>query len=169
MATSIGKVFERELFKSFEYAGLLPKRITDRTFLSGNRILSQESEADFWVFDTAKDNLRVALVEAKATKNKSFSLEKLKEHQYEALLAFENEHKDAHGFVAVNFYDKDNRRNFNICYLVPILTWRDLKEAMKKRGRKSIPLAVFETDENVIKCVRIQHSMFDVSGMKRVM
>ena len=49
-----GKVFERELLASFKRSGFRAHRISDKMFWSGNRPMSSESEADFWVFGAAE-------------------------------------------------------------------------------------------------------------------
>lgn len=165
---SVGKIFEQELFKSFRNVGLIPYRITDRTFFAGNRVLSQESEADFWVF-SANETLSAALIEAKAVSGKSLPFERLKEHQREALTTFDGYHDNAHAFVAIDFYDKDNRRNFNTAYLVPISVWNEYVEKLEKAGHKSIPIKACEDDERIIKCIRISGGMFDVTGLRMVM
>lgn len=163
-----GKVFERELLASFERSGFRAHRITDKTFWAGNRMLSSESEADFWVFG-ASESLSAALVEAKAVCSRSLPLERLQEHQRAALLDFERFHERAHGFVAVNFYDKDDKRSFNVAFLVPIDTWVRFEQTMAGFGRKSIPYAAFEDEPSVIKCPRIKGQMYDTDGLRKVM
>lgn len=163
-----GKVFERELKASFENSGLRAHRITDKLFWSGNRPMSTEGEADFWVF-RASESLSAALVEAKAVSGRSLPLDRLQEHQRAALMDFDAYHEDCHAFVAVNFYDKDDKRSFNTAFLVPIATWLGFERTMEAFGRKSIPYAAFDDEPTVIKCPRIKGQMYDTDGLKDVM
>lgn len=163
-----GKVFERELLASFKRSGFRAHRISDKMFWSGNRPMSSESEADFWVFGAA-ESLSAALVEAKAVSARSLPLDRLQEHQRAALVDFDGFHEDAHGFVAVNFYDKDDKRSFNTAFLVPIGTWVRFEETTAALGRKSIPYAAFDDEPSVIKCPRIKGQMYDTDGLKEAM
>lgn len=163
-----GKIFERELFASLQKSGFRVSRITDKTFWAGNRMMSSESEADFWVFGAA-ERLSVALVEAKSVSAKSLPLDRLQEHQESALVGYDSYHGDCHGFVAVNFYDKNDKRGFNTAFLIPIKTWMGFKRKMEALGRKSIPLAAFEEEPSVIKCPRIKGQMYDTDGLREVL
>lgn len=163
-----GKTFEKELKASFEHSGLHPYRITDKTYWAGNRMMSAESEADFWVFGAA-ESLSAAMVEAKAVSARSLPLNRLQEHQRAALLHFDGLHEHSHGFVAVNFYDKDDKRSFNTAFLVPIETWVRFEGMMMSFGRKSIPYAAFEDEPTVIKCPRIKGQMYDTDGLREAM
>lgn len=163
-----GKVFERELKASFERSGFRAHRITDKMFWAGNRAMSSESEADFWIF-RATESLSAALVEAKAVSARSLPIDRLQGHQKAALVDFDAYHGSCHAFVAVNFYDKDDKRSFNTAFLVPIGTWLDFERKMEAFGRKSIPYAAFEDEPSVIKCPRIKGQMYDTDGLKEVM
>ena len=74
---------------------------------------------------------------------------------------FESFHDDAKGYIAVNFYDADNLRNRNRCFMVPIRVW---DEYVGKGDRKSLPMDSCVDDERIIECRRVKGSIYDVYG-----
>lgn len=159
---SRGKTFESELKKSLESAGCLAHRIKDSVIWNGKAMVGQETPADLYFFSNVSGRFSASLVECKAESGKSISFDRVKQHQRDSLLAFDEYDRDCHGFVAINFYDKDNPRSFNVCYFVPIKTWVGLGESL---DRKSLPISECENCFQIIKCPRTAGSKFDVSKL----
>ena len=97
-----GKRFEQKFMDSFEpHAYVL--RIPDNVYMCGNRLMGNESEADFLVV-TGTD---AYLIECKATCGESLQFRSVKEHQEVSLVEFDDIGERSHGFLAVEFYDKE--------------------------------------------------------------
>lgn len=158
MATSRGKVFEGELKSSIERQGVMIERIPDKVFWNGKRLLSQQTKADFIAY-VARDRIIPLMIEAKATAEKRIAFNALQEHQRAALIEFEAYHEDMRAFVAVNFYDSVSIRKLNRCFMVPISTWVEYEGG----DRKSIPLAMMESDPRIIECERVPGSIYDMT------
>lgn len=155
-----GKAFERELKESMEAAGLMVERIPDNTYWNGARMVSKQTPADFHAYKSS-ESLVCLMVEAKATSTKRIDFARLEPHQEEALAGFERFHRDAHGFVAVNFYDNVSIRRLNRCFMVPIGVWEEYKGLC---GRKSLSLAQCEEDPLIEECPRAAGSVYDMSS-----
>lgn len=160
MAKSPGKRFERELKASMELAGFMVERIPDGVYWDGRRMASNRTPADFhaWI---AGSSLKSLMIEAKASGSGRFEFSRLESHQMESLAKFESIHKDALGYVALNFYDPANLRVMNRCYMVPINVWVEYAQSSE---RKSLPLSACEEDGRIIFCPRMKGSMYDMSG-----
>ena len=156
-----GKVFEAELKSSLECTGFTVMRIADRVYFDGHAIKSEQTPADFLAWYPA-EHVECFMFEAKATGEKRIDFDRVQPHQEQALLDFDSTHADMHGYVAVNFYNKENIRSFNQMYFVPISTWVELKGSL---DRKSLPFDVCEDNEDIIKCVRVKGSVYDVSPL----
>lgn len=157
---SRGKAFESELKKSLEKAGCLAHRIKDSVIWNGKAMVGQETPADLYCFSNVSGRLSASLIECKAVNGKSIPFDRVKQHQLESLVAFESYDANCHGFVAINFYDKDNVRKFNVAYMVNVSTWREYERGS---DRKSLPLSDCESDPRIIECPRASGSMFDMS------
>lgn len=158
---SRGKVFEQELRLSMEAAGLLVHRICDAVNWDGHRMVGAPTPGDFYAFGTAGGTrLSASLVEAKAVNGPSLPFARLEGHQRESLEGFEALHPDAHGWVAVNFYDADDIRHHNRCFMIPIQTWDAMLVADE---RKSVPLSACEADATITECPRAAASTYDMS------
>lgn len=158
MATSRGKVFETELKSSIEHQGVMIERIPDKVFWNGKRLLSQQTKADFIAY-VARQRVIPLMIEAKATAEKRIAFNALQEHQRDALVEFEGYHEDMKSFVAVNFYDNVNIRRMNRCFMVPISVWVEYEAGDKK----SISIAIMESDERIIECERVAGSIYDMT------
>lgn len=155
-----GKTFEAELKSSMENAGLLVERIPDKVYWNGYRMCSDETPADFLAF-MPTEQLKGMMVEAKATSTRRLACDRLRQHQHDALCQFERFHPDMHGYVAINFYDKDNIRKMNNCFMVPIYVW----DAHFSGTKKSISMDDCSQYPGVVMCNRIKGSMYDMSGL----
>lgn len=153
-----GKVFETELRFSLEHVGMLVERIPDAVYWTGNRIASRQTPSDFHAYKSAT-NLECFMIEAKAVSGKSLPFNRLEEHQGKALRDFDNFHKNAHGYIAVNFYDGHNIRKFNRCFMIPIDVWDEYESSNE---RKSLPLKSCEDDQRIIECPRAPGSIYDM-------
>lgn len=153
-----GKAFEKELKDSMLNVNMMVERIPDATYWNGHRMVSKQTPADFHAYKASK-RLVCFMVEAKATSTPRLDFARLEEHQYDALMEFDEFHEDAHGYVAVNFYDKVSIRRSNRCFMVPIAVWSEYKHGGK---RKSLALRQCEEDDRVVECPRIGGSIFDM-------
>lgn len=158
---SRGKAFESELKKSLEAAGCLAHRIKDSVIWNGRVMVGQETPADLYCFSNVSGTLSVSLIECKAVNGKSIPFDRVEQHQLDSLLAFESYDENCHGFVAVNFYDKENVRKFNVAYMINIRVWQEYAE---HSDRKSLPLSSCVSDSRIIECPRAAKSMFDMSA-----
>lgn len=155
-----GKVFEGELKRSMENAGVYVERIPDKVFWNGHRMAGEQTPADFVMFAPVGDRVHGLMVEAKAVGGKSIPFDRLQPHQAAALDAFGSHHRDMHGYVAVNYYDKANVKRFNELYMVPFEVWRGYEEAGE---RKSLALSQCEDDPRIVMCPRAKGSVYDMS------
>lgn len=131
-----GKRFEAKVRKSLEAKGYT-KRIQDKVFTVGDRLMSKQSEGDFWFFS---DTGHGFLIECKATKEKRFPFSKLREEQEGELAAFDGVAGNFHGVVAINFY-AENLRERNRCIVIPIAAYLGYKATC---NRASLPLEAAE-------------------------
>lgn len=157
---SRGKAFESELKKSLEKAGCLAHRIKDSVIWNGKVMVGQETPADLYCFSNVSGKLSVNLIECKAVSGKSIPFDRVKQHQLNSLLEFEAYDEDCHGFIAVDFYDKENVRKFNVCYMIGIDVWQ---EYIGHSDRKSLPVAACDSDPRIIECPRVSGGVFDMS------
>lgn len=131
-----GKRFEQKFRESIEpHAYVL--RIPDNVYMRGNRLMGNESEADFLVV-TGTDSY---LVECKATNKPSLQFYNVKEHQEVSLMEFDDIGERSHGLLAVEFYDKAGYHKPHRMFLLPISEWMRYKA---EAGRKSMPVKAFE-------------------------
>lgn len=131
-----GKRFEQKFRESIEpHAYVL--RIPDNVYMRGNRLMGNESEADFLVV-TGTDSY---LVECKATNRPSLQFYNVKEHQEVSLMEFDDIGERSHGLLAVEFYDKVGYHKPHRMFLLPISEWMRFKA---ESGRKSMPIKAFE-------------------------
>lgn len=154
-----GKAFEKELRDSMLNVGMMVERIPDNTYWNGHRMVSKQTPADFHAYKASK-RLVCFMIEAKATSTSRLDFARLEEHQRCALIDFDAFHEDAHGYVAVNFYDKVSIRRSNKCFMVPIAVWDEYEML---GGRKSLALRQCEEDERIVECPRIAGSIFDMA------
>lgn len=159
-----GKAFENELRVSMETAGLYVERIPDALFWTGERIASRQTPSDFHAYKAAT-NLECFMIEAKAVSGKSLPFNRLEPHQREALISFNNFHANAHGYVAANFYDGNNLRNYNKCYMIPIDVWAEYEGGSE---RKSLPVKACEDDPRIIECPRAPGSIYDMNNWSSI-
>lgn len=131
-----GKRFEKKFGDSVEGSGLVV-RIPDKLIAKGNRIISEESEADFLVFF----NDDSFMVECKAVNRNYLQFYNVKEHQEDSLSRFDSFSAKTHGILAVEFYDKAGYRKPKRMFLLTIDEWMLYKESS---GRKSMPIRDFE-------------------------
>ena len=157
-----GKRFETQLKSSMELAGFTVHRIQDGMYWDGRRMASNQTPADFYAW-LAGERLHSLMVEAKASSSKRLDYSRLAEHQLESLVRFDGMHQDAHGYIAANFYDSDNVRNMNRCYMVPVGAW---VEHMESGERKSLSMGECEEDDRVLFCPRIRGSMYDMTPLR---
>lgn len=159
MAKGRGKAFEVELRKSMEAAGLYVHRISDSMGFNGYRVVSTPTPGDFFSFKGG-DTLSCALVEAKATSTGRLDFSRIEQHQKDSLVEFDALSARSSGWVAINFYDKDNIRSLNRCFMVPISEVVRLEAA--DGGPRSISLGTCELLEQAIECERVKGSMYDM-------
>ena len=131
-----GKRFEQKFRECMEPHAYV-MRIPDNVHFVGGHMISDETDADFLVV-TADDSF---LVECKATNQRSLSYGNVKEHQEIALADFDAIGERCHGFLAVEFYDRDGYRRAHRMFLLPIRRWLGFKAGS---GRKSMPVSAFE-------------------------
>ena len=134
--------------------------IPDALFWTGERIASRQTPSDFHAYKAAT-NLECFMIEAKAVSGKSLPFNRLEPHQKDALEAFNSFHQNAHGWVAANFYDGSNIRQFNRCYMIPIDVWGEYED---KGERKSLSIKQCEDDPRIIECPRSPGSMYDMGA-----
>lgn len=131
-----GKRFEEKFRATMEPHGYV-LRIPDNVHMTGGRLVGSETDADFMV----ADGTDTYLVECKATNRPRLEFHNVKSHQEEALADFDALGERCHGFLAVEFYDREGYRRPHRMFLLPIARWL----AYKERGvRKSMPLSAFE-------------------------
>ena len=131
-----GKRFEEKFRLAMEPHGYV-LRIPDNVHMSGGRIVGTETDADFMV-QTGDGSY---LVECKATNRPRLEFYNVKDHQERALSDFDAMGERCHGFLAVEFYDREGYRKPHRMFLLPIWRWVAYKEGS---GRKSMPLSAFE-------------------------
>ena len=131
-----GKRFEQKFMDSFEPHDYV-RRIPDNVYMCENRLMGNESEADFLVV-TGTD---AYLIECKATCGESLQFRSVKEHQEVSLVEFDDIGERSHGFLAVEFYDKEGYHKPHRMFLLPIGEWMRYKA---DSGRKSMPIKAFE-------------------------
>lgn len=149
-----GSVLQSQFRDSVREFSGMAWRIPDSTFLMGDgKVGSRKSPADFFVF-VAKDSVvHICLCECKAESKKSIRFERLEPHQKDALVEIQELDPLCYGFVVVNFYGADVRKE-NRLFMVPVAVWCEWLEALEGE-RKSVPLNLFEQDERVIECPRV--------------
>ena len=103
-----------------EAVGIHVMRIPDKLYVVGRRICSEETPADYAAWYPTDYALECMLVEAKACSRNRLPFSSLQPHRRDALRAFEGLHGNAHGFVAVNFYDQVSLSRMDICFMIPI-------------------------------------------------
>lgn len=131
-----GKRFEQKFRECMEpHAYVL--RIPDNVHFVGGHIISDETDADFLVV-TGEDSY---LVECKAVNRPRLDYGNVKPHQEAALADFDAIGERCHGFLAVEFYDRDGYRKPHRMFLLPITAWLGFKAEFP---RKSMPIAAFE-------------------------
>lgn len=131
-----GKRFEKKFLESVDPHGFI-LRIPDKIYTYQGRIYSDESEADFIIASGTESYL----VECKATCKSCLPFEMVKEHQETALLEYDEVGRNAHGLLAVEFYDKAGYRYPKRMFLLPIVEWLKFKASTT---RKSMPISEFE-------------------------
>ena len=125
-----GKRFEREFKKSMDAVGYA-MRIPDKCFLSpSGRLLSEPSEGDFLFF---AENGHAYLVECKATGQKRFPFDNLRQEQVAGLERFDEISDMCHGLIALNFYGASVRSK-NELYLVGISDFKRHKAASLRKS-----------------------------------
>ena len=112
-------------------------RIPDAVRVVGGRTIGAETEADFLVVDGTDSYL----VECKAVNRPRLDFYNVKPHQEEALAGFDAIGDRSHGFLAVEFYDREGYRKPHRMFLLPISEWLRYKA---ESGRKSMPVVEFE-------------------------
>ena len=147
-----------------EQEGLLVERIPDAVYWTGKRIASRQTPSDFHAYKAAT-NLECFMIEAKAVSGKSLPFARLEPHQKKALEDFDKFHANAHGWVAVNFYDGSNIRKFNRCYMIPIDVWNEYEDSGE---RKSLPIQACDDDERIVECPRAPGSMYFMSNWSSI-
>ena len=131
-----GKRFEKKFREAMEPHGFV-LRIPNSVQPRGGRLIGSETEADFLVA-TGEDSY---LVECKASNRPRLDFYNVKEHQEESLAGFDAMGPRCHGFLAVEFYDRDGYRMPHRMFLLPVGEWLAYKE---ESGRKSMPVSEFE-------------------------
>lgn len=129
-----GKRFENTFRKSVD--GFV-MRIPDKVYLMGNRVMSDESEADFVV----ANEHGVFLVECKAVNRPRLDFYNVKEHQERSLVDFDGAGGFTGGLLAVEFYDPEGYRKPRRMFLLSIRDWLAFKDGTE---RKSMPVSEFE-------------------------
>lgn len=122
-----GKRFEAKFHESLRRLPGVSMRIYD-----GGQYAKIQQMGDFLYWDFFGHTW---LFECKATKEKSFPIAKLKDHQLEGLLQFDSLHESNHGIIAINFYG-ENVREKNNCYLVTATRYQ---HELENLGRSSFP------------------------------
>ena len=131
-----GKRFEKKFREAMEPHGFV-LRIPNSVQPCGGRLVGSETEADFLVA-TGEDSY---LVECKASNRPRLDFYNVKEHQEESLAEFDAMGPRCHGFLAVEFYDKETYRRAHRMFLLPIRKWLGFKADSE---RKSMPVSAFE-------------------------
>ena len=156
-----GKVFEGELKRSMEEAGVLVHRIRDGRVAAGyGQAMGLKNPCDFYAWAVSGERLVAVAIEAKAVGVPRLPFENVQPHQVEALAQFDLLHKDMKAYIAVNFYDTNSIRKLNRCFMLPIA---DYEEALQGDA-KSVPLAYFE--ERAVECPRMKGQLYDMSGWR---
>lgn len=158
-----GKRFEAKLSASMENAGLHVMRIPDKVYWTGSRLVSEETPADFQCGYAQSYNgeLHAILVEAKACSKHRIPFDRLKRHQHDALMEYEEMNRNSHGFVAVNFYDPVSLSALDVCFMVPIKVWDEHAAG----DMKSLSHDDCLDDERVFLCPKMKGSMYDLSRL----
>jgi Holliday junction resolvase len=161
MAKGRGKAFELELRRSMEAVGLYVHRISDSVGFNGYRVVGSPTPGDFFAF-RGGDELACALIEAKATSSGRLELARIQPHQMDSLVEFDGLSGRSHGWVAINYYDKENIRSLNRCFMVPI---GEVVRVSQDDGLpKSMSMSMCESMHGAVECVRIKGSMYDMSA-----
>ena len=163
---SHGKIFEKEFKLSVEeqLKNFKIERIHDGVTWSGGSMIGAETPADFYALYKVKRTLHFIYIECKATSSGRLAFSALQDHQYRSLMDMDRFHKNAGAWVAINFYDPNNIRNLNTCFMVDINTWAEYAAGDKK----SINMQECVDDERIIQCPRMRGSRFDMSTFSRV-
>ena len=157
---SRGKKFEQELRLSMEAAGLMVHRISNAVSWDGHRMVGAPTPGDFYAFGTdSKGSLTVSLIEAKAVNGNSLPFSRLEKHQLDSLNEFDSLSDDVHGWVAVNFYDAEDIRHHNRCFMIPVSAWNGM---MRSGERRSVPISACESDDSTVECPRAAASTYDM-------
>lgn len=133
-----GKRFEEKFRLTMEPHAYV-MRIPDSMTLRGGRLIGTDTAADFLVA-TSDDSY---LVECKATNRPRLEFHNVKEHQEESLAEFDALGGRCHGFLAVEFYDREGYRKPHRMFLLPIGRWLAYRA---ESGRKSMPISAFEEE-----------------------
>ena len=140
-----GKRFEEKFRKGASAAGYV-MRIPDKIYWNGQRVMSEESEADFLVFAESG----TWMVECKASSQKRLAFDRVKEHQERSLSEFEWIGKSNHGLLAIEFYGTDYRKDKRM-FLLPISRWLEFERA---GGRSSMPMS--EVERLGVECPHVK-------------
>lgn len=156
-----GKRFEAKLKSSMDDAGAFSMRIPDKVYWSGSRIMSEETPADFNAYAVIGGDIHCYLIEAKACSKNRIPFDRLKQHQHDALLRFDSMHENAHGIVAVNFYDPVSLATMDVCFMVPIAVWDEYAGGMMK----SLGHEDCSKDERIALCPKVKGAVYDLKGV----
>lgn len=136
--TNPGKRFERKFSESIP-DGVFCIRIPDKVYLLNGKTYSEETEADF----IASDGTHAYLIECKATSSRSLRRDSVRPHQERSLSEFDSLGDNAHGVLAVEFYDKAGYRKPKRMFLLPIERWFTFWKIVPSRS--SMPIHAFES------------------------
>lgn len=156
-----GKRFEGKLSDSLEAAGLHTERIPDKLYWTGHRVVSEETPADFIATYAQSYNgvLHSFLIEAKACSKNRLPFDNLKDHQRVALLDHDSIHENAHGIIAINYYDKVNLNRLDVCFMVPIDVWAEYEGGKMK----SISHDECLEDDRITLCPKVKGAVYDMA------
>lgn len=161
MSVNPGKRFEKKFHESLDAAGVYTERIQDCAYWNGYRMVGNKTAGDFRCYIPASKSLKSLLIENKATSSKRIEYDRLEEHQHASLVSFDNLHRDAQGWVAVNFYNSVSVARCDMCFMVPIAVW---DEYVSDDSRKSIPMDTFIDDDRIIECPKVKGAIYDMSA-----
>ena len=161
-----GKVFEADVRKSLSvFDNVHVDRIHDSVTWGGHGMIGSPTPGDFWIFKRNGEQLPIVLLEAKATSTRRLDFSRVEDHQRDSLAEMDSFHRRSSGWIAVNFYDPNDIRHMNRCFMIPIVVW---DEYAAKGDRKSIALSSCEEDKRIIECPRVKGSIFNMSAWLKV-
>ena len=156
-----GKKFESEFKGGLERCGCYAMRIPDKLIWAKNRLVSQETPADYVAYFSHGGKTIPIMAECKATSQNRLDFAKLQEHQRKALQDFDAFSPDTVAVVAANYYDISNLRALNRCFIIPISVWDEYAD---KGDRKSLPMKSCVDDDRIIECDRCKGSTYDMAA-----